>query len=87
MTAVSLKIEPRHLRLRAIVYVRQSTPRQVLSHPESARRCQSALNVDPGSARNFDPLIGFVPVVDGGARTQARFLKRQLSLPVSMMSQ
>jgi DNA invertase Pin-like site-specific DNA recombinase len=38
MTAVSLKIEPRHLRLRALIYIRQSTPRQVLSHQESTRR-------------------------------------------------
>src|SRR3954452_12756311 len=34
----SPKIEPRHLRLRAIVYVRQSTPRQVQHNQESTRR-------------------------------------------------
>jgi DNA invertase Pin-like site-specific DNA recombinase len=38
MNAISPKIEPRHLRLRALVYVRQSTPRQVLTNQESTRR-------------------------------------------------
>src|SRR5215210_5731916 len=38
MNAISPKIEPRHLGLRALVYVRQSTPRQVLANQESARR-------------------------------------------------
>jgi DNA invertase Pin-like site-specific DNA recombinase len=38
MTAPSPKIEPHHLRLRAVVYVRQSTPRQVLTNQESTRR-------------------------------------------------
>jgi DNA invertase Pin-like site-specific DNA recombinase len=38
MTALSPKIEPHHLRLRAVVYVRQSTPRQVLANQESTRR-------------------------------------------------
>lgn len=38
MNALSPKIEPRHLRLRAIVYVRQSTPRQVQHNQESTRR-------------------------------------------------
>ena len=38
MNAISPKIEPRHLSLRAVVYVRQSTPRQVLSNQESTRR-------------------------------------------------
>jgi DNA invertase Pin-like site-specific DNA recombinase len=38
MNAISPKIEPRHLRLRAVVYVRQSTPRQVLVNQESTRR-------------------------------------------------
>ena len=32
------KVEPRHPRLRALVYVRQSTPQQVLHHQESTRR-------------------------------------------------
>ena len=32
------KLQPRHLRLRAIVYVRQSTPRQVIENQESTRR-------------------------------------------------
>src|SRR3954451_9937205 len=38
MNAISPKIEPRHLGLRALVYVRQSTPRQVLANQESTRR-------------------------------------------------
>jgi DNA invertase Pin-like site-specific DNA recombinase len=38
MNAMSSKIEPRHLGLRAVVYVRQSTPRQVLTNQESTRR-------------------------------------------------
>ncbi len=38
MNAISPKIEPRHLRLRAAVYVRQSTARQVLANQESTRR-------------------------------------------------
>ena len=35
---LSPKIEARHLQLQAIVYVRQSTPRQVLENQESTRR-------------------------------------------------
>src|SRR3954465_13242246 len=38
MNAISPKIEPRHLGLRALVYVRQSTPRQVMANQESTRR-------------------------------------------------
>ena len=38
MTMVSPKIEPRHLRLAAVVYVRQSTPQQLLNNQESTRR-------------------------------------------------
>src|SRR4051795_9622911 len=38
MNAISPKIEPRHFGLRALVYVRQSTPRQVLASQESTRR-------------------------------------------------
>ena len=34
----SQKLQPRHLRLQAIVYVRQSTHRQVLENQESTRR-------------------------------------------------
>ena len=34
----SPKLEPRHLRLQAMVYVRQSTQRQVLENQESTRR-------------------------------------------------
>ena len=32
------KVEPRHTRLRAVVYVRQSTPQQMLNNQESTRR-------------------------------------------------
>lgn len=38
MSATSQKIEPRHLRLAALVYVRQSTPQQLLNNQESTRR-------------------------------------------------
>lgn len=38
MTAISPKIEPRHLRLLAVVYVRQSTPQQLQNNQESTRR-------------------------------------------------
>ncbi|WP_145145859.1 recombinase family protein [Roseomonas gilardii] len=38
MNALSPKLEPRHLQRRAIVYVRQSTARQVLVNQESTRR-------------------------------------------------
>src|SRR4051794_16161003 len=38
MTAVSPKVEPRHLRLLAVVYVRQSTPQQLQNNQESTRR-------------------------------------------------
>ncbi len=38
MNALPSKVEARHLRLRAVVYVRQSTPRQVLANQESTRR-------------------------------------------------
>jgi hypothetical protein len=36
MKALSTKIQPRHLRRRAIVYVRQSTPRQVINNQEGS---------------------------------------------------
>ena len=38
MNAISPKIELRHLDRRAVVYVRQSTPRQVQTNQESTRR-------------------------------------------------
>src|SRR3954464_7292169 len=38
MTVISPKIEPRHLRLAAVVYVRQSTPPQLQNNQESTRR-------------------------------------------------
>jgi DNA invertase Pin-like site-specific DNA recombinase len=37
MNAV-LKIQPYHLNLQAMVYIRQSTPKQVLLHTESTKR-------------------------------------------------
>jgi hypothetical protein len=54
MNTLSPKIEPRHLRLRAIVYVRQSTPRQVQHNQESTRR-QYQLAV--AMSMNFGPLV------------------------------
>jgi DNA invertase Pin-like site-specific DNA recombinase len=38
MTAASPKVEPRHMRLLAVVYVRQSTPQQLQNNQESTRR-------------------------------------------------
>jgi len=38
MTAISPKVEARHLRLLAVVYVRQSTPQQLQNNQESTRR-------------------------------------------------
>ena len=38
MTTGTSKIEPRHLRLQAIVYIRQSTPQQIQNNRESTRR-------------------------------------------------
>src|SRR3954466_8619700 len=38
MMTLSPKIEPRHQRLQAIVYIRQSTPKQVQNNQESTRR-------------------------------------------------
>ena len=38
MTANSPKVDPRHLRLLAIVYIRQSTPQQIQNNQESTRR-------------------------------------------------
>ena len=38
MNATSPKIEPRHLQLAAVVYVRQSTPQQLQNNQESTRR-------------------------------------------------
>jgi DNA invertase Pin-like site-specific DNA recombinase len=35
---LSPKIEPRHLRLQAVIYIRQSTPKQVQNNQESTRR-------------------------------------------------
>src|SRR5690606_17989240 len=62
--------------------------------------CQSAPNFDPLSAPNIDPLIGWLwsgadgragqgcgAIRPAGAGCQIRFLKRQLSLPVSTISQ
>jgi hypothetical protein len=38
MTTSSPKVEARHLRLHAVVYVRQSTPQQLQNNQESTRR-------------------------------------------------
>ena len=38
MTTSMSKIEPRHLRLQAVVYIRQSTPQQIQNNQESTRR-------------------------------------------------
>jgi DNA invertase Pin-like site-specific DNA recombinase len=38
MTANSPKVEPRHLRLQAVVYIRQSTPQQLQNNQEGTRR-------------------------------------------------
>lgn len=38
MTSPPAKVEPRHLRLLAVVYVRQSTPQQLQNNQESTRR-------------------------------------------------
>jgi hypothetical protein len=38
LVAADPKITPRHLAQRALIYVRQSSPTQVVRHPESARR-------------------------------------------------
>ena len=38
MTTSTSKIEPRHLRLQAVVYIRQSTPQQIQNNQESTRR-------------------------------------------------
>ena len=38
MTTNPSKIEPRHLRLQAVVYIRQSTPQQIQNNQESTRR-------------------------------------------------
>jgi len=70
---------------------------------EAIAECQSALNFDPLSAFNVDPLwvcesgrgrcaeplrsAAHRPRPLPGTTVQARFLKRQLSLPVSTISQ
>src|SRR5215218_2211707 len=38
MTTSMSKIEPHHLRLQAVVYIRQSTPQQIQNNQESTRR-------------------------------------------------
>ena len=58
MTVISPKIEPRHLRLAAVVYVRQSTPQQLQNNQESTRR-----QYESGRACAPDGLAR-----DGGAR-------------------
>lgn len=73
MNALSIKIQPRHLRRRAVVYVRQSTPRQVTSHQESTRRQYQLAD----RARQMGWAAGQIEVVDddlglSGASSQAR---------------
>ena len=48
------KITPRHLDRRAIVYVRQSHPQQVVRHPESTRPSVLSRS-DPGLLTISDP--------------------------------
>ena len=55
-----------------------------------AVRCQTAFNIDPRSACKIDPPewpTGATGPQARPAAAQERFLKRQLSLPVSMISQ
>jgi DNA invertase Pin-like site-specific DNA recombinase len=73
MNALSAKIQPRHLRRRAIVYVRQSTPRQVTNNQESTRRQYQLAE----RARQMGWAAGQIEVVDddlglSGASSQAR---------------
>ena len=49
--------------------------------------CQSALKIDPRSARKIDPSAAVIGGVPAALADQLRVLKRQLSLPVSMISQ
>jgi DNA invertase Pin-like site-specific DNA recombinase len=73
MNAMSSKIEPRHLGLRAVVYVRQSTPRQVLTNQESTRRQYQLAD----RARQLGWLMPQIEIIDedlglSGADSQAR---------------
>ena len=73
MNAPSAKIQPRHLRRRAVVYVRQSTPRQVINNQESTRRQYQLAE----RARQMGWTAGRIEVVDddlglSGASSQAR---------------
>jgi DNA invertase Pin-like site-specific DNA recombinase len=73
MNALTPKVEPRHLRLRAIVYVRQSTPRQVQANQESTRRQYQLAE----RARQMGWAVPQIEVVDedlglSGASSQAR---------------
>ncbi len=73
MNALPAKIQPRHLHLRAIVYVRQSTPRQVTSNQESTRRQYQLAE----RARQMGWAAGQIEVVDddlglSGASSHAR---------------
>src|SRR5262249_57536992 len=47
MSLPSLKIHPWHLQRKAMVYIRQSTPQQVLEHRESADRQYSLVHRAP----------------------------------------
>jgi DNA invertase Pin-like site-specific DNA recombinase len=73
MTALSAKIQPRHLHRRAVVYVRQSTPRQVINNQESTRRQYQLVE----RARQMGWAAAQIEVVDddlglSGASSQAR---------------
>jgi len=73
MNAPSAKLQPRHLRRRAVVYVRQSTPRQVINNQESTRRQYQLAE----RARQMGWTAGQIEVVDddlglSGASSQAR---------------
>ena len=73
MNAPSAKLQPRHLRRRAVVYVRQSTPRQVINNQESTRRQYQLAE----RARQMGWTASQIEVVDddlglSGASSQAR---------------
>jgi DNA invertase Pin-like site-specific DNA recombinase len=73
MNALPAKIQPRHLRRRAVVYVRQSTPRQVINNQESTRRQYQLAE----RARQMGWTASQIEVVDddlglSGASSQAR---------------
>jgi hypothetical protein len=52
----STKLRPRHLEGAALVYVRQSTPQQVLNHRESTARQYSLVDLAVQLGCPFSPL-------------------------------